>query len=1008
MAFLLFSSPIVAQTGNQKLLFYHISEKDGLADNAVNCFFQDSRGVMWMGTQYGLNSFDGSAINTWRIGDQSPNNHPNNQVNAIAEDKHHNLWLATYGGLSALNAHTKKISSWLYNGSNYMRALACDGDSIWIATNDGLLLFNARQQTYTHFLNNSSKQTSIARFNNDCNGILLDSKKRIWLATVNGVWLFDRLKHTFEQYDGRDNDAYFDVMVNSVFEDHSGKIWAGCWSWGLKQIIPENHTVKSFNMVPGMPSHVVNIVEQKNAKNEYSLWLSGYLTNFTPENPHAERHDLKPVPEAASLDPKCLYISRDNLLWISTVKGVYILDPSRQLFKHIFVINQENITRQNPALFSLNGKLWVGGDGGFALKLFDDQLNLLKDYSPTIKRLKNDYQSEGLAIMNITPARNNDLWLSTNSGILKLDILTNKITSVCANITDSLKRTSAFFNNIFISGDKIWCFPWRRGIWQFNALTQKFEPLVVKLPEAPGVLKNLNMQDAVEDKLGNIWLTDLDYGLVKYTAATKKFARIVNKDITPYSRSARVSYIKNRIWLIANTTVVAINPVTNATQSWAMPDGMNKFIYDYTNDKDGNIWIGTRTGLVVFNTTNYSFNQYTEEDGLINNNMDGAIQKLSSGGMIFAGENYITSFNPADLLRTPSKKTLLLTGISAADTSLQFDDLKKVTVPRGSPKIIFKWALLNYTNPLQNRYYYKLNKIDKDWNYAGNKGLAEYNSLAPGDYKFQYKGVTADGLAGDEKEVSFTVEPVFWQTWWFRVALTGLLVACVLLIMRGVRTSEQRKAALQLQLSALEMKALRAQMNPHFIFNALNSIQECIVTKNTDRAYSYLSSFSKLVRMILENSEKQFISLADELETLRLYLAIEKLRFDDTFEFEVHIGPGLDTSFINLPAMIIQPFVENALWHGLIHKKGKKKLSISFEQEAGNLKCSINDNGIGRDHSAGLKINSHVKKQSMGVKITEERLQLLETNASISIADLKDIDGIACGTKVIIILPLAF
>ena len=135
-----------------------------------------------------------------------------------------------------------------------------------------------------------------------------------------------------------------------------------------------------------------------------------------------------------------------------------------------------------------------------------------------------------------------------------------------------------------------------------------------------------------------------------------------------------------------------------------------------------------------------------------------------------------------------------------------------------------------------------------------------------------------------------------------------LLIAGVLLIIRNVREKERKKAALQVQLSGLEMKALRAQMNPHFIFNALNSIQECIITKNTNTAYSYLSSFSKLVRMILENSEKQFISLEDEIETLRLYLSIEKLRFDDTFEYKINIAPGIDTTFVRLPAMIVPPW----------------------------------------------------------------------------------------------------
>jgi hypothetical protein len=388
--------------------------------------------------------------------------------------------------------------------------------------------------------------------------------------------------------------------------------------------------------------------------------------------------------------------------------------------------------------------------------------------------------------------------------------------------------------------------------------------------------------------------------------------------------------------------------------------------------------------------------------------MDGAIQKIQGGEMVYAGENYITSFKPAGVLRVPARKKLLLTEISADDTVLNISSVKKIIVPAGTEKITLKWALLNYTNPLQNRYYNKLEKIDKDWNYAGNKGQIEYNHLPPGNYIFRYRAVTADGLTGDEHTLAFTIAPKFWQTWWFICVMVMLLVLLILMIMRNVRIRERKKSALQLQLSALEMKALRAQMNPHFIFNALNSIQECIITKNTNTAYTYLSSFSKLVRMILENSEKQFITLEDEIETLRLYLSIEKLRFDNSFEYLIDTGPKVDPSFVNIPAMIIQPYVENALWHGLINKKGEKKLLIHFDQRNGNLECTIRDNGVGRSHTAELQTNTRIKKHSMGMKITEERLQLLETEASITINDLRDQNGNACGTEVIVVIPLEF
>ncbi len=1006
IAFLLTATRIHAQTVVENELFYHIGEKDGLADNVVNCFYQDYNGMMWMGTQYGLNSFDGSEIRTWQSGNgKSADQLLSSDIRFISGDATHNLWVATQAGLSMIDLRTQKVHTWQYNGNNDMRSLACDGTKVWIATTDGLLLFDSKNQKFMHFANTSADPSTLSYyFNNNCNSLFLDSKKRLWVATVNGLWLFSQRSHTFEQFNNIKNDPAYDAMVTTVFEDHAHRLWMGCWGRGIKQIIPETHRVKNFLSNPAMPGHVTSITEQYK-DGRYSLWLNGYLTEFKPEDVHFYRHLLKPIAQAAALDPVCVYTSRDNLLWISTVKGVYIIDPARQLFQHHFIIDQNNLTSQNAAVFAQKDRFWVGGDKDFLLKVFDYKFSLLRDYTPAIKALGPIYNSGNLAVMNITPRSETELWLSTNAGILKLNPVTGKIDIVCGSVSDNAKNASPFINDVFFAGDKTWCFPWRRGVWEFDAKSNQFRPVITKMPEGTGT-KNLNLQDAVQDGAGNIWISDLDYGVVKYTLSTQRAERFITPDIANFGRTINILYLKNKVWILSNFNVVEIDPQTSKTRAWPLPQGMNKYVYGYTGDDDGNLWLATRTGLVIFNTATHSFNQYTEEDGLINNDLNGTLRMLPNGWMIYAGENYVTSFKPTELLRTPARKKLLLTAVATADTNLLTYDKPKVIVPPGNEKLTFKWAFINYNNPLQNRYYSKMDRIDKDWNYNGNKGITEYNGLAPGRYKFSYKAISADGLAVEESALVFTIEPAFRQTWWFRVMAAVLLAAGVWLLVEYFRRRERRKAALQLQLSALEMKALRAQMNPHFIFNALNSIQECIVTKNTTTAHSYLSNFSKLVRMILENSERQFITLGDEIETLKLYLSLERLRFDDSFEYRITVDPGIDTSFVHLPAMMIQPFVENTLWHGLIHKKGKKELLISFRQQGSSLICLVQDNGIGRDNAALLKTSNQLKKHSMGMKITEERLQLLETGASISIDDLKDEEGRPAGTKVTIVIPL--
>lgn len=218
--------------------------------------------------------------------------------------------------------------------------------------------------------------------------------------------------------------------------------------------------------------------------------------------------------------------------------------------------------------------------------------------------------------------------------------------------------------------------------------------------------------------------------------------------------------------------------------------------------------------------------------------------------------------------------------------------------------------------------------------------------------------------------------------------------------------SKKVKAEFQQQTTELEMQALRAQMNPHFIFNCLSSINRYILINRTEEASDYLTKFSRLIRMALHNSEKSFITLENELEALRLYLDLERLRFRNAFNFQITCINSLDESSIFIPPMLIQPFAENAIWHGLMHKEGIGSLDIVLSAKGKTLTCSVTDDGIGRDKAAAINSKSAEKNKSMGVKVTSKRLELLSRNeneqAIFTIKDLVDHEGNSAGTKVIL------
>jgi len=199
-----------------------------------------------------------------------------------------------------------------------------------------------------------------------------------------------------------------------------------------------------------------------------------------------------------------------------------------------------------------------------------------------------------------------------------------------------------------------------------------------------------------------------------------------------------------------------------------------------------------------------------------------------------------------------------------------------------------------------------------------------------------------------------------------------------------------------------EMKALRAQMNPHFMFNSLNAIQQMVLNNDNDNAFNYLDTYSKLTRKILENSEKKWITVDDEKKFLELYLKIESLRFDDAFHYEIKVGEGVSVHYDRVPAMIMQPYIENAIKHGLFAKESDRRLLVSFTKANHQyLEIIVEDNGVGRQAAAELKSAGH---QSMAMNITEKRLQLLDNNneSSVSIQDLTDASGNATGTRVVI------
>lgn len=258
--------------------------------------------------------------------------------------------------------------------------------------------------------------------------------------------------------------------------------------------------------------------------------------------------------------------------------------------------------------------------------------------------------------------------------------------------------------------------------------------------------------------------------------------------------------------------------------------------------------------------------------------------------------------------------------------------------------------------------------------------------------------------------------PKKWGPWLIVVIVLSILLAIFGLYryqMNQFKAREQLKTAFEKKLAHVEMSALLAQMNPHFLFNSLNSIESYIVSNQTKAAAQYLNNFSRLMRLILQHSRSNYISLKEEINALELYLEMEHIRFKDKFQYGIYIARDLDTNTIDIPPMLIQPYVENAIWHGLMHKPDRSNgmLVLEISRKANFLYCVIEDNGIGREKAQAIVAKKTTpRKRSMGMAITKDRMkimsQLYNFNTEVKVTDLYCKNGEARGTRVELFIPL--
>jgi ligand-binding sensor domain-containing protein len=1087
--FVLWSCFPIFLTAQPHLLFSRLSLEDGLSQSSVQSILQDKEGLIWIGTQNGLNRYDGRQFVVYQNNPYDPYSIMNNMILSLCEDNHGNIWIGTLGGgLIRFEKRSNRFFSLLSDSTfsalyneNVIWALFYDEkeDILWIGGSSKLLMYHMAEGVLEDFSAPGNPMELSVFQSFLC--ILKDADGSLWFGTNgSGLAWYNQSSHqvTWFRNDPANINSISNDIVWSLMQDHNGKIWIGT-NDGVNILDPATgsfeHIKIESDVYQGLTDNTIwSLLEDRNRQ----IWIGTHNGLHLLDTVNHRFNVYRNIPyDTKSLSNNIIWTifqGQSGTLWVGTNQGISLFSPSRLkflLYRHD--PDQKYSLPEEPVSAiceDSKGRVWVGTDGGGLAMLQQDGSFTVWKNNPA-----DPASISGNKIWSVVEDRAGTLWIGTyGGGLCKMNPSTGWFTVFMPVEGDP--PTLSNLRVLVIHEDHegfLWLGTRGGGLCRMDKNSGKFQRFLHDPSDSLSIPVNV-VTSILEDSRKNLWVGTFAGGLCMIDREKGVFRYFQD------TLGARVLGDGTDVWTILEDNQGAIWAGTSAglfrlnsidTQKGIIQvvhlttaDGLpGNTILGLMEDEESVIWITTFNGIsrldpsklefrpgsnqpvIATDAFNPPFRNYEVADGLQSKEFyQGAYHKGRSGKLYAGGIHGLNIIDPQMIREDPFQPQVIFTGLKLFYKDIlirpeMFDlsenerngDMKVVEITGDHDSYYIPYAItyangiildhrmnvftidfasLDYYNPSRIQYACMLQGFEKDWNMLGNANSVTYTNMDPGEYEFRLKATNADRVWKEESTtLKVIVTPPFWRTFWFialAIILTlGILGSLIYLIIRRQQIILRRKAEHEREIAELRLKTIKSQIDPHFTFNAINAIGSFIYKESPDVTYDYFGKFSKLIRETLQNTDKIYIPLAEEIEFVRTYLELEKIRFKEKFNFTITMDDAIDLKVL-IPKMIVQTYAENAIKHGLMHRPSGGLLDIRVALRNNILEFTITDNGIGRQKAAELAPIGTKRGLRIINQFYEIHNKLHKEKITHRITDLRDESGQPTGTLVTICYPL--